>query len=271
MVKVRAPEGRVLDTCGTGGDSKGTFNFSTMAAIVAAACGVTVAKHGNRAATSKCGSADLLERLGVRIERPVERVEACLREAGIAYLHAPAFHPALKHAAPIRRELGFRTVFNALGPLVNPAGADTQALGVANPAWIRPFAEVLRRLGTREAFVFHGEGGLDEISLIGVTRAIRLKDGCFAEVEITPEQAGLSRARLDDILGGDAATNAAIATDILAGKRSPYRDGTVLSTAIALIAAGKAETPAEGARLAEAAIDGGAARRTLERLKELTR
>src|ERR1051325_4817483 len=183
-VRVDAGSGTVLDTCGTGGDGLGTFNISTVAAIVAAACGARVAKHGNRAASSKCGSSDLLEALGVKIENPREKVESILREVGFAYLHAPNFHPAMKHAGPVRKELGFRTIFNLLGPLCNPAGATTQVVGIFAPALVRPMAEVLQALGSTHAFTFHGHGGLDELSTTGENRAVELVGGNISDVVI---------------------------------------------------------------------------------------
>lgn len=254
----------VADTCGTGGDGKGTFNFSTLAAIVTAACGVTVAKHGNRAASSKCGSADLLERLGLRIELPPERVEQCLREVGIAYLHAPALHPAMKHAAPVRKELGFRTIFNMLGPLTNPAFASVQTIGVFHPSLVPIFAKVLRELGSRAAFTFHGAGGLDEPSLLGPTKTARLHRGKVTSLTLRPADAGLKKAKLSDLAGGTPEENAAIAGRVLRGEKGAYRDGVLFGAALALVAAEKAKSPREGAARAAAAIDPGDALRKLE-------
>ncbi|MBI2933239.1 MAG: anthranilate phosphoribosyltransferase [Planctomycetes bacterium] len=270
VLRVAAPEGIVLDTCGTGGDGRGTFNFSTLAALVTAACGVAIAKHGNRAASSKCGSADLLEALGVRLELPKERLEACLREVGIVYLHAPALHPAMKHAAPVRKELGFRTLFNLLGPLTNPAFANVQTIGLFSPAYVRPFAEVLRELGTRAAFTFHGAGGLDEVSLLGPTRAARLARGRITSVTLEPRQAGFRRAKPSDIAGGTPQDNVDIARRVLSGQKGAHRDGVLLSAAIALVAAEKAAAPREGAELAARAIDTSAARTLLERWAAFT-
>lgn len=264
---LRVPTGGldpVLDTAGTGGDAKGTFNFSTLAALVCAACGVTVAKHGNRAASSKCGSADLLEALGLRIELPVERLAAGLREIGIAYLHAPALHPAMKHAGPIRKELGFRTIFNLLGPLTNPAFANVQTIGIFSPDYVVPFAEVLRELGLRSAFTFHGAGGLDEPSLLGETRAAWLAKGRVKRVTLRPADAGLRRAKLDDLRGGLPAENAEIARRVLRGEKGPLRDGVLFSAALALVAAGVAKNPRAGAARAARAIDSGDALRKLE-------
>lgn len=272
VIRIRTPaDGPVVDTCGTGGDGRGTFNFSTAAAIVVAACGVRVAKHGNRAAGSRCGSADLLEALGVGIELPKERLEAGLREVGIAYLHAPALHPAMKHAAPVRKELGFRTIFNLLGPLTNPAFADVQTIGLFTPALVRPFAEVLRDLGSRAAFTFHGAGGLDEVSLLGPTTAARLHRGRVSRVTLHPTQAGLRKAKPADIAGGSPADNVAILRRILAGEAGAYRDGAAYAAGIALVAAGRASSPRDGVAQALAALSGGDARRLLDRWIAFTR
>ena len=270
-VRVEAGPGIVLDTCGTGGDGVGTFNISTVAAFVVAACGVRVAKHGNRAASSKCGSSDLLEALGARIENPREKIEAMLREVGIAYLHAPNFHPGMKHAGPVRRELGFRTIFNFLGPLCNPAGANVQVIGVAVPTLLRPLAEVLRALGSLRAIVVHGHGGLDELSTTGQNRAVELRDGTLSEFSIGPDAAGVPLAAPADLSGGDVAANAAIARDILSGTKGPRRDIVVLNAAVGLVAAGEAASPREGARKAAEAIDSGAARRKLDQFVAATK
>lgn len=269
-VRVDAGPGVVLDTCGTGGDGLGTFNISTVAAIVAAACGARVAKHGNRAASSRCGSSDLLEALGVKIENPREKIEAILREVGIAYLHAPNFHPAMKHAGPVRKELGFRTIFNLLGPLCNPAGANAQVIGVFAPGLVRPIAQVLQALGSIHAFTFHGHGGLDELSTTGQNRAIEMQGGALAEVAIGPDSIGVPAAAAADLAGGDAAANAGIAREILAGKKGPKRDIVVLNAAVALIAAGRAKTPKEGAAQAADALDSGAAKKKLDQLVAAT-
>ncbi len=268
VVRVDAGGGTVLDTCGTGGDGQGTFNVSTVTAIVAAACGARVAKHGNRAASSKCGSSDLLEALGVRIENAKDKIETMLREIGIAYLHAPNFHPAMKHAGPVRKELGFRTIFNILGPLCNPAFANAQVVGIFAPKLARPVAEVLQALGSTRVFTFHGADGLDELSTTGENRAIELKDGRISELSIGPETIGVPRARVSDLLGGDAAANAAIARDILSGRKGPHRDIVLLNAAVALVAAGLAMDPKEGAGKAAQAIDSGAARKKLEQLAQ---
>ena len=269
-VRVDAGGGTVLDTCGTGGDGLGTFNISTVSAIVAAACGARVAKHGNRAASSRCGSSDLLEALGVKLENPKEKLEKILREVGIAYLHAPNFHPAMKHAGPVRKELGFRTIFNLLGPLCNPAGATAQVIGIFSPALVRPIAEVLRTLGSVHAFTFHGHGGLDELSTTGDNRVVEMAGGTITELTIGPETVGVAKAAASDLAGGDAAANAAIARDILAGQKGPKRDIVVLNAAVALVAAGVAKTPREGAGKAADALDSGAARRKLDQLVAAT-
>jgi anthranilate phosphoribosyltransferase len=269
-VRVDGGPGVILDTCGTGGDGLGTFNISTVAAIVAAACGARVAKHGNRAASSKCGSSDLLEALGVKIENPKEKIEKILREVGFAYLHAPNFHPAMKHAGPVRKELGFRTIFNLLGPLSNPAGANAQVVGIFAPGLVRPIAEVLRTLGSVHAFTFHGHGGLDELSTTGENRAVEMSGGALWDLTIGPEAAGVPVALPADLAGGDAAANAAIARDILAGKKGPRRDIVVLNAAVALVAAGRATTPAEGALKAAEALDSGAARKMLDHVVAAT-
>jgi anthranilate phosphoribosyltransferase len=272
VVRIEAPKnGPVLDTCGTGGDAKGTFNFSTLAAIVAAAGGVTVAKHGNRAASSKCGSADLLEGLGVRIELEKAALEQSLLGVGIAYLHAPALHPAMKHAGPVRRELGFRTIFNALGPLTNPAFADTQTIGVFSEAFVRPFADVLKALGSRSVFTFHGAGGLDEISLLGPTKAARLSKGKVTTLTIEPKALGFKLAKLADLLGGAPAENVEIARRVLRGEKGAYRDSTVIAAAFAFVAADKAKTPRDGVGLAAAVLDDGRALRKLEEWAEFSR
>ena len=264
VVRIDAGGGTILDTCGTGGDGKGTFNISTLTAIVAAACGAKVAKHGNRAASSKCGSADLLEALGVKIENPKEKLEKILREVGIAYLHAPNFHPAMKHAGPIRKELAFRTIFNCLGPLCNPAGANVQVIGLFSPALCRPFAEVLHSLGSTAAFTFHGHGGMDELSTTGENQAMELRDGKISEITVGPATIGVPIAKPEDLLGGSPADNAAIAREILDGKKGPRRDVVLLNVAVALVAAGLAGSPREGAEKAAGALDSGDGKKKLD-------
>ena len=270
-LKIDPGPGVVLDTCGTGGDGLGTFNISTVAAFVVAACGVKVAKHGNRAATSKCGSADLLEALGAKLENPKEKLEAILHEVGLVYLHAPNFHPAMKHAAPVRKELGFRTIFNLLGPICNPAGANVQIIGVFAQALTKPLAKVLMALGSTRAFTVHGHGGLDELSTTGWNFAIDMNAGKLNEVTIGPETVGVPVAKAADLLGGLVAENVTITRQILAGKKGPKRDIVVLNAAVALVAAGQAKNPKDGAEKAAEAIDSGAAQNKLDQFVAATK
>jgi anthranilate phosphoribosyltransferase len=265
---VRADHAILVDTCGTGGDGAGTFNISTLAALVVAGAGVAVAKHGNRSVSSRCGSADLLAALGVGIDAGVERMERALREAGIAFLFAPALHGAMRHAAPVRRALGVRTVFNLLGPLTNPAGARHQVLGVYDPRRVETLALVLRELGSARAMVVHGDG-MDEIATSGETAVAELRDGEVRTYTVRPEDAGLPRSRRRDLLGGDAADNARIATRVLAGEPGPPRDAVLLNAAAALVVAGRAADLRAGVALAARAIDEGAALAALERLKAI--
>lgn len=258
-------DGPLLDTCGTGGDRSGTFNISTTAAIVVAACGVDVAKHGNRAVSSKSGSADVLEALGVKLDESPEGAAACLGRLGIAFLFAPAFHGALRHAAPVRKELGLRTFFNLLGPLANPASATHQLLGVYDPKRLRQIAEVLRALGVQGAWVVHGEGGLDEVSPCGPTQVAVLADGAIEERTVEPTDFGLEPVSFDGLVGGDSAANARIIRAVLDGEAGAPRVAVVINAAAALLAAG-AETDARAAReRVEAALDGGGARDLLGR------
>jgi anthranilate phosphoribosyltransferase len=258
-------EGPLLDTCGTGGDGAGTFNVSTVAAVVVAACGVRVAKHGNRAVSSRSGSADLLEALGVRIDAAPEAVARHVREIGIGFLFAPAFHGALRHAAPVRRALGLRTFWNLLGPLANPAATSHQLLGVYDPARLTTMAEVLGALGATRAWVVHGEGGLDEVSPYGATEVAELSEGRVRARRVVPEDFGLTILPAGAIGGGDAAHNAALARDVLLGTRGPYRDVVVLNAAAALCVARPETSPPYAARTATDAIDSGAARSLLAR------
>lgn len=256
----------VVDTCGTGGDDRGTFNVSTTAALITAGAGVPVAKHGNRAISSKCGSADVLGALGVNLEATPETVEDCVREAGIGFLFAPKLHPAMKHAMGPRKELGVRTIFNMLGPLSNPAGAKGQIIGVFAPTLTETFAHVLRLLGCRRAFVVHGQDGMDEITVTTSTRISELADGRVKTYEFDPAELIGEYAQPDDLVGGDAAVNAAIIRGILDGKRGPCRDISCLNAAAAIVAGGKATTLAEGWKLAQASVDGGQARQALAAL-----
>jgi anthranilate phosphoribosyltransferase len=257
-------DGDLLDTCGTGGDGSGSFNISTLAAIVAAACGARVAKHGNRAASSTCGSADVLEALGVRIDLPPSGVAACIREAGIGFLFAPIFHPSFRYASQPRKELGVRTVFNVLGPLCNPAGARRQALGVPEPRLAEKMAEVLVRLDVERALVFHADG-LDELSTVGPSLVIELLDGGRRAYQLDAVELGLPRASREDLRGGGPAENAVIAREILEGAAGPRRDVVLLNASAALRAAGLARDWKEGLSLAAEAIDRGAAAGVLER------
>jgi anthranilate phosphoribosyltransferase len=260
----------LVDTCGTGGDTSGTFNISTAAALVVAGAGVRVAKHGNRSVTSKCGSADVMEALGVNINLPRARIAACLDEIGIAFLFAPAIHSAMKYVQPARRELRLRTVFNLLGPLTNPAQASAQVVGVYSAELVEKLAEALSMLGVRRAMVVHGHDGLDEITVTSATRVAEVRDGKVRTYEVTPEEFGFRRASLDEISGGDAGGNAAIIAEILSGKHSARRDVVLLNAAAALVAAGKADHLAEAMPLAADSIDSGAAARKLEALVRFT-
>ena len=267
-IQVSAPV--VVDTCGTGGDGSGTFNISTTTAFVVAGCGVTVAKHGNRSISSRCGSADLIEALGVNLNAPPELVEEAVAEIGIGFLFAPLYHGAMKHAAAARKELGIRSIFNMLGPLTNPAGADCQLLGVYAPQLTEMFAEALRLLGSRRALVVHGHDGLDEISVCGPTRVTELRDGLIRTYDIDPERYLGRRAAPEEVAGGDPPRNAEITRGVLAGKNGACRDVVVLNAAAALMAAGKADSMEAGLRLAAESIDSGAAAGKLERLVAFT-
>jgi anthranilate phosphoribosyltransferase len=265
VVRVDAPEG-TIDTCGTGGDKSGTFNISTAAALVVAAAGVPVAKHGNRAMTSKSGSADVLEALGVRTDHDAASAAAALREVGFAFLFAPGFHPAMKHAGPTRREIGVRTAFNLVGPLTNPAGARRQVVGVADPAAAPRIAEVLRLLGTERAFVVHGDG-LDELPLDGTGVLYDVSPDEVARREIDAGALGLARASTSSLAGGDPATNATLLEAVLRGESGARRDVVLLNAGAALLAAGRTETLESGIELAALTIDAGLATQLLERLR----
>jgi anthranilate phosphoribosyltransferase len=266
-VPVRVSE-RAIDTCGTGGDSAGTFNISTIAAIVCAGAGVPVAKHGNRAASSACGSADVLEALGVRIDLGPDEVARCVADVGVGFMFAPRYHPAMKHAIPVRRELGVRTVFNVLGPLANPARVRRQLLGVATARLGASISRVLGMLGADHVIVAHGEDGLDEISPCGPTRLYELKGGSVVESVLRPEDVGLRTVARADIAGGDAARNRDIAMGVLAGESGARRTAVLLNAGAALYVAGAAASIAEGIDLARRAIDTGRARDTLARFIE---
>ncbi len=264
---IRIDAGAELDTCGTGGDGSRSFNISTAAAFVAAGAGVRVAKHGNRAMSSSCGSADVLEALGVRIDLEPASVGQCIREVGIGFMFAPKFHPAMKHAAGPRREIGVRTVFNVLGPLCNPAGADAQLLGVADAALVDLMADALMRLGIRRAMIVHGEDGLDELTLSGPTNVCQIRDGRKDRYVVAPEDFGLQRAGGALLCGGTADENAALLKAVLSGERGAPRDVVILNAGAALTVSGAASGLAEGIRLAEEVIDTG---RALSRLDALT-
>jgi len=260
----------LVDTCGTGGDASGTFNISTATALVVAGAGVRVAKHGNRSVTSKCGSADVMETLGVSISLPPTSLAACLEEVGIAFLFAPAMHSAMKYVQPARRELRLRTVFNLLGPLTNPAHASAQVVGVYSVELVEKLAEALSMLGLHRAIVVHGLDGLDEITITGPTRVAEVREGSVRTYEVTPEEFGIERAPIEDISGGDAAVNAAIIREILSGRKSPKRDVVLLNAAAALVAAGRADHMADGLPLAARSIDSQAAAEKLEAMVRFT-
>jgi anthranilate phosphoribosyltransferase len=264
-------DGPLLDTCGTGGDGLHTFNISTAAAVVAAACGVSVAKHGNRAVSSQAGSADVLEALGVRIDLTPERAKRCIEEVGIGFLFAPSHHAAMRHVAPVRRDLGIRTLFNLLGPLSNPASATHQVVGVYDAGRVEQLAEALGSLGLTAAWVVHGQGGLDEVSPSGPTTVAQLRDGEVSTFEVTPGDFGLSEVPMDALRGGDAARNAEIIISVLGGEQGPARVAVVLNAAAALCVAGVASDPTAAAERASEAIDSGTATQTLERWARFTR
>jgi len=260
----------LLDTCGTGGDRAGTFNISSCAALVVAAAGVAVAKHGNRSASSKTGGADVYEALGIRITAPPAIVERCLAEAGIGFFFAPTFHPSMRHAAPVRRELGVRTAFNLLGPLTNPAGATRQLVGVPRPEFTELMARALMLLGTTRAWVVHGADGIDELTTTGYTKISECRDGAVNTFYLHPTDVGLPKAPAGSLQGGDAHDNARIIESILNGVRGPARDVVLLNSGAALFIAGAAASVDEGILKASRAIDGGDAKRTLERLVSIS-
>jgi anthranilate phosphoribosyltransferase len=258
----------ILDTCGTGGDKKGTFNISTLAALVASGAGVTVAKHGNRSVSSKCGSADILEALGVKIDMDTVKIKRCLEQIGIAFLFAPNLHLAMRHVAPARKQIAQKTIFNILGPLINPARATNQLIGVYSKAWVRPLAEVLHNLGSSHILVVHGADGLDEITTTDKTFVTEVAGRVIKDYEIAPEDFGLKRASLKDLSGGSIDENVRIARDILAGEPGACRDIVLLNAGCAIYAANKTDTLARGIKLAQESIDSKAALKKLELLKE---
>ena len=261
----------VVDTCGTGGDETGTFNISTTAALVAAAAGLYVAKHGNRSVSFRCGSADLMEALGVKIDLGPKEVARCIEKVGIGFLFAPRFHPAMKHVAPVRKELGLRTIFNLLGPLTNPASAKVQLVGVYSPELTPVLARVLGGLGTRRALVVHGADGLDELSTTGPNRVSELRDGRVTTYVLDPLEYGLPRAHLQDLGGGNIEENCRLTLDVLKGEKGPRRDVVLLNTAAILYAADKAPDLVQGLEAATEAIDSGRARKKLEELVRFIR
>jgi anthranilate phosphoribosyltransferase len=265
VLKVRAPEG-AIDTCGTGGDGKGTFNVSTCAAFVVAGAGVPVAKHGNRAISSRSGSADVLRELGVNIEATPETISRCIEACGLGFMFAPSHHPAMRQVAEVRAELGARTIFNLLGPLANPAGTKFQIVGVFAKEWVKPIAKVLALLGTERAWVVHGSDGLDELTTAGISDVAVVDAGKISTFRISPRNAGLPDARPADLAGGTAVENAAYIRAVLGGAKGPYRDIVLLNAGAGLLVAGKAKTLREGVALAAASIDSGKARAVLEAL-----
>ncbi len=269
MLRISAPAGAV-DVVGTGGDAKGTYNVSTCTAFVVAGAGVPVAKHGNRSVSSKSGAADVLEALGINIACGPARMQRAIVEAGIGFLFAPAHHGAMKHVAPARKELGVRTIFNLVGPLSNPAETRRMLIGVFAPRWLEPMAETLRALGADHVWVVHGAGGLDELSTLGPSEVVEMRDGTMRRFAVTPEEAGLAPVRLEDLQGGGPQENADAIRAVLAGKPGPFRDIVLLNAAAALIVAGKAQDLAGAVKLAASSIDGGGAMHSLAKLVEIS-
>ncbi|HEV7873054.1 MAG TPA: anthranilate phosphoribosyltransferase [Enterovirga sp.] len=265
MIAIRAPEG-AIDIVGTGGDGSGSYNISTLAAVIVSACGVPVAKHGNRAASSRSGAADVLSALGVRIGLEPELLERCLQDAGLCFMFAQTHHASMRHVAPVRVELGTRTLFNLLGPLANPAGVTRQLLGVPSEAWMASLTEALRELGSERVWTVHGSDGLDEITTTGPTAVIALENGTIRRFSVTPEDVGLARARPEDLKGGDPDHNARALRAVLDGEPGTYRDIAVMNAGAALVVAGTAANLREGVDQAGAAIASGAARGALARL-----
>lgn len=270
VIRIPVKTAGLVDTCGTGGDEAGTFNISTTAAFVAAGTGLSVAKHGNRSVSSRCGSADVLEVLGVNLDISPKEAAASVEEVGIGFLFAPKLHLAMKHAVKPRKEIGIRTIFNVLGPLTNPAGARRQVLGVYDPRLTEILAEVLLNLGTEHAFVVHGMDGIDEITNCGETKITELKEGNIRTYYFKPESLGFARAKKEDIRGGEAEKNARITVSVLQGERGPQREVVLLNAAAALIAGGVAENFLQGIKLAEETIDSGKAYEKLEELREFS-
>jgi anthranilate phosphoribosyltransferase len=269
VTPVKAPAGTV-DIVGTGGDGHGTFNVSTCAALVAAGAGLSIAKHGNKAASSLSGASDVLSELGVTLTPDTATIERCIREAGIGFMAAPYHHPAFKHWAPVRAELGIRTLFNLLGPISNPAGVKRQIVGVFSWQWVEPIAHTLANLGAEHVWVVHGHDGLDELTTTGSTDVAEVKDGKVTVFEVTPADAGVAPAKLSDLKGGDAKHNAAALRAVLDGEKGAYRDIVLLNTAAALIVGGKAKSLTDGAAMAVHAIESGAAKAALDKLVSLS-
>ncbi|MGB6746602.1 MAG: anthranilate phosphoribosyltransferase [Xanthobacteraceae bacterium] len=265
MVRVQAPPD-AIDVVGTGGDASGSFNISTCAALIVAGAGVPVAKHGNRALSSKSGAADVLAALGVNIDLNPEQIGHCIREAGIGFMFAPAHHPATKNVGPTRAELGTRTIFNLLGPLSNPAGVKRQMVGVFSKQWTEPLAHVLKNLGAESVWVVHGSDGLDEVTTSGPTSVTALENGVIRNFEIAPEDVGLRKVKPEELRGGDAATNARAVQEVLEGKQTAFRDVALLNAAAALVVAGKAKDLQGGFKLAAHSVDSGEAEGRLDRL-----
>ncbi len=263
--RVQAPQG-AIDTCGTGGDASGTYNISTAAAFVVAACGVPVAKHGNKALSSKSGSAEVLEKLGVRLDIPPALIRRCIEEAGIGFMFAPAHHSAMKHVGPTRAEMGTRTIFNLLGPLSNPAGTKFQVVGVFARKWVEPLAQVLKNLGSERVWVVHGSDGLDELTTTGVSHVAELKNGTVTSFDVSPEEVDLPRAAPLELKGGDPEENMKALRRLLEGEQSAYRDIVALNAGAALLVAGKVETLPHGVEMASEAIASGGAMRALNAL-----
>jgi anthranilate phosphoribosyltransferase len=269
MLRVNAPP-EAIDIVGTGGDHSGSYNISTLAAIIVASCGVPVAKHGNRAASSKSGTADVLAALGVKLGLDAAGLERCLREVGLCFMFAQTHHAAMRHVAPVRVELGTRTIFNLLGPLSNPAGATNQLLGVFSEAWLEPLTQVLKELGSRKVWTVHGSDGLDEMTTTGPTLVVALEDGAIRRFTVTPDEVGLPTAKLEDLKGGDPGHNAAQLRAVLEGARIPYRDVALLNAAASLVIADAAANLRDGLDRATRALDNGASKATLERLVQVS-
>jgi len=265
MLRVEAPAG-AIDVVGTGGDASGSYNISTCAAFIVAGAGIPVAKHGNRALSSRSGAADVLGALGVKIDLGPEAISRCIEEAGIGFMFAPAHHPAMKHVGPTRIELGTRTIFNLLGPLSNPAGVKRQMVGVFSRQWVEPLAHVLKNLGSERAYVVHGSDGLDEITTSGPTSVAALDNGKVTTFEIKPEELGFAKAKPEDLRGGDAEANASAVMDVLRGKKGAFRDVAILNAAAAIVVAGKAKDLKDGIAIAKKSVDSAEAEGRLDRL-----